>query len=125
MRTPHLWRAALVAGAAYLVACPWAPPSLLLTIGADARVDGEADWSARGFLTLGILLIAWLLAWRLAHRYCRDWPVRWAILFACPALLVPVLYHYWSLHFLPQPQRYMLEMELALALRWPLAPFCP
>jgi hypothetical protein len=27
-----------------------------------------------------------------------------------------VLDHYWSLHFLPQPHRYVIEMELALAL---------
>jgi hypothetical protein len=114
--TPQLARAALVAVMAYLAVCPWSPPSLLRAIGADAVVDGEADWSTRGLLALGILLFAWLLAWRGARRYGRDWPVRWAILFACPAILIPVLYHYWSLHFLPQPQRYMVEMELALAL---------
>ena len=115
LRTPYLARATLVAAAAYLVVCPWEPPSLLRAIGADAGVDGEADWSARGFLALGILLLAWLLAWRAAHRYGRAWPVRWAVLFACPAILVPVLYHYGSLHFLPQPPRYVIEMELALA----------
>jgi hypothetical protein len=114
--TPYLARAALVAAAAYLAVCPSMPPSLLRAIGTDAHIDGEADWSARGFLALGILLFVWLLAWYGARRYGRDWPVRWAILFACPAILVPVLDHYWSLHFLPQPSRYVLEMELALAL---------
>jgi len=48
LRTPQLARAALTAAGAYLAICPWAPPSLLRTIGADARIDGEADWSARG-----------------------------------------------------------------------------
>jgi hypothetical protein len=114
--TRSLARAALVVVAAYLAVCPWLPPSLLHTIRADALVDGEADWSARGLLSLGILLFAWMLAWRGAHRYVGDWPVRWAILFACPAILVPVLDHYWSLHFLPQPGRYATEMEMAFAL---------
>jgi hypothetical protein len=114
--TPNLARAALVAGTAYLVVCPWTPPSLLRAIGANAVVDGEADWSTPGFLALGMLLFAWFLAWRGARRYGRDWPVRWAILFACPAILVPVLNRYWSLHFLPQSHRYVIEMEMAFAL---------
>ena len=114
--TPSLARAALVAAAAYLVICPWAPPSLLHTIRADAAIDGESDWSTRGILAFGILLFACAIAWRAARRYGRDWPVRWAMLFACPIILLPVLDHYWSLHFLPQPQRYTVEMELALAL---------
>ena len=114
--TKSLAHAVLTAAIAYMVICPWAPPSLLRTIGADASIDGEADWSTRGILALAILLFAWLVAWRGARRYGSDWPVRWAVLFACPAILVPVLDHYWSFHFLPQPSRYVLEMELALPL---------
>jgi hypothetical protein len=119
LRTPQLARAALVAAAAYCVVCPWAPPSLLRVVGADARMDGEADWSARGFLAFGILLLAWLAAWLAARRFVkaeRNWPIRWAILYACPAILIPVLDRYASLHFLPQPGRYAIEMELGMTL---------
>ena len=109
-------RAALLAAAAYLVASPWTPPSILLAIGSNAVFDGEADWSARGFLALAILAFAWLCVWLVSRRRIRDWPVRWIALFACPAILIPALDHYLALHFLPQPQRYVVEMELALAL---------
>ena len=116
-----LVRAALVAAGAYLLVSPWAPPSLLMAVHADAALDGEADWSARGFLALAILVLAMGVAWRLTARFIRDWPVRWMALFACPALLIPALDHYWRLHFLPQPYRYQIEMELALALLVPFA----
>lgn len=109
-------RAALLAVAAYVVVSPWAPPSLLRTVGADALSDGEADWSARGFLALGILAVAWLCVWLVSRRFIRDWGVRWIALFACPAILIPALDHYLALHFLPQPQRYVVEMEWAMGL---------
>ncbi|HUP03061.1 MAG TPA: hypothetical protein VMU19_03665 [Bryobacteraceae bacterium] len=120
LRTPLLARAAATCGAAYLLACPWIPPSLLGTIAADARIDGESDWSARGFLALAILIAAWLLVWLAARRLRAGdgagWPLRWAALYACPAIAIPVLDHYASLHFAPQPSRYVVEMELGFAL---------
>jgi hypothetical protein len=109
-------RAALVGAAAYLLVSPWTPPSLLRIIGADAVFDGEADWSARGFLAIGILVGAWIGVWLICRWRLRDWPMRWIALFACPAILIPALHHYLALHFLPQPQRYVVEMEMALAL---------
>jgi hypothetical protein len=40
--------------------------------------------------------------------------VRWMLLFACPAILIPVLAQYSGMHFVPQPGRYKLEAEMAL-----------
>jgi hypothetical protein len=109
------WRAALVFVTAYLIVCPWAPPSLLRTISTVASIDGESDWSWRGIAAFAIILAASLAVWLLTRR-CVFWPVRWAAIFACPMILIPVLDHYFSLHFIPQPKRYMVEMELALVL---------
>ncbi len=111
-----LARAALALAAAYLAASPWAPPSLFVTIRSNSVFDHEAGPPARAMLALAIVAFAWWLTWRLSRRRIRDWPVRWIALFACPAILVPALDRYLALHFLLQPQRYVVEMELALAL---------
>ncbi|MGD0497369.1 MAG: Holliday junction branch migration protein RuvA [Bryobacteraceae bacterium] len=113
---PVLLRASLVVVAGYLLACPWQPPSLLLTVRRVAAANGESDWSARGFLALAILLLAWAAVQRASARYIREWPVRWMTLFACPAVLIPALDHYLKLHFLPQSYRYQAEMEMSLCL---------
>ena len=108
-------RGALVFLAAYLIVSPWAPPSLFRTISSVASTNGESDWSWRGIAAFAIVAAASALAWLLTRR-CGFWPVRWAAIFAFPMILIPVLDHYFSLHFLPQPKRYMVEMEMALTL---------
>ncbi|MGD0497367.1 MAG: hypothetical protein ABSC23_02920 [Bryobacteraceae bacterium] len=109
-------RASLVAVAAYMLASPWQPPSLVIAVRKIAALNGEMNWSVRGFLALGILLVAWAAVWWASKRYIHEWPMRWMALFGCPAVLIPALDHYLNLHFLPQPYRYQTEMELALSL---------
>jgi len=112
---PTFVRAALVILGAYFVVSPWAPPSLFRTISAVAATNGESDWSWRGITAFAIVATAFACVWLFTRRRA-CWPVRWAALFACPMILIPALDHYFSLHFSPQPRRYMVEMEMAIVL---------
>ena len=118
-RRLHVWsvlRAALLVGAVYLVVSPWLPPSMLQTIRYDAVQDGEIDTTARALLAFGIVALTFGIVWMAASRWIAHWPLRWVLLYAAPALLIPVLGQYWGPHFLPQPGRYKFEMELALVM---------
>jgi hypothetical protein len=107
-------RAALTAAAAYLAVCPWLPPSLLLSIRRMALLDGEADTLPRAFLALAVVGVVCFIVWHMASRV-DEWPLRWLLLVACPAVLIPVLAQYWGPHFVLQPGRYKLELELVVA----------
>jgi hypothetical protein len=114
-RWAPLTRAGTIAAAAYLLVCPWLPPSLLFTICRNAGLDGESDTLphalAAGAVVFGISAIVWFIA----SRRTAEWPMRWLLLFACPAVLIPTLAQYWGPHFVPQPARYKCELELAIA----------
>ncbi len=114
--TRAMLRSALIALAGYALASPWTNPSLIKTVRSVALMDGEMDWSSRGFLALGILALAGVGVWWLSSRFIHEWPQRWMALFACPSVLIPGLDHYAHIHFLPQPQRYLPELEMALCL---------
>jgi hypothetical protein len=115
-RPDLLIRSALTAATAYIVVSPWITPRLLATAAANARINHEADYSWRGGVALVIVLLASAMAWRLSSRFIREWPLRWMALFACPVTLIPALDHFIGVHFAPQPYRYMVEMEMAMAL---------
>ncbi len=107
-------RAALTAAMAYVVVSPWVPPSLLMTIRANAARNGEGASAAESAIALGIVVVCFWTVWRLSVRYTNHWPTRWMCLFGCVAILIPALSQYGRLHFLPQPSRYKVEAELAI-----------
>ena len=114
-RPAALVRAGLTAAAAYVVVCPWLPPSLLFTIRRNAVLDGESDTLPHALAAFLAIAAVSALVWFLTSRSVAEWPLRWLMLFACPAVLIPVLAQYWGVHFVPQPGRYKCELELALA----------
>jgi len=113
-RPALFFRAVVIAAAAYLVVCPWLPPSLLLAIRHDAAIDGEADTRFHTLEALAVVVGVSAVVWLIARRRA-EWPMRWLLVFACPAVLIPTLSQYWGPHFVPQPMRYKFELELAVA----------
>ena len=113
-RSALFLRAVAIAATAYLVVCPWVPPSLLLTIRHDAVIDNEADTRFHTLEALAALGAVSIVVWFIASRRGSEWPLRWLLLFACPAVLIPALAQYWGPHFVPQPGRYKFELELAV-----------
>lgn len=113
------WRRwALASGVAvwaYALACSWIPPSTIRTIRHGERwLSGEL--SANRWL-FGACLVAagFFLRWWCRRRRCSE-AAAFALLFALPACGVPLASYWAGLRAVPQPERYHLEMEMALAL---------
>jgi hypothetical protein len=99
---------------AYCIASPFLPPSLIETIRADANANGNGGWSVASCTALSLTAIGWLVCWHIIHRRGIEPPVRFFVLFAYIATMVPLLALYANRFFLPQPARYKFEMEFAL-----------
>jgi hypothetical protein len=107
---------ATIGGLAYLVVSPFLPPSLIATIRSNQQMFPEDQWSVRSFTALSIVALGWVLLWRILRRWVDDLEVRFFVLFAFVATSIPMMDTYGNRHFLPQPGRYMPEMEFGLAL---------
>jgi hypothetical protein len=112
----HLPRVAILGGVAYLLICPFLPPSLLQTIRANQQHFPEDQWSAGSLTALSAVILGWAVVWWLLRRWTADGPLRFFMLFAYVTSAIPLLDAYCNRHFLPQSGRYQPEMEIALAL---------
>jgi len=119
-RTDFGWRTvARTAGvlvAAYLLICRFLPPSLARLIAVNAQSIGgdyRFTWKVR---LIGLAFAAALAAlwWLLRRR--TDSAMRFTLLFAACFSGVPILFYAAGVSFLPQPNRYQLEMDLAVCL---------
>ncbi len=113
------WRrwtlAAGLAAWAYALACAWIPPATIRTIRSGERwLSGEL--SANRWL-FGACLLAAVLVLRgwCRRRRCSE-AAAFAWLFALPVSSAPLAAYWTGLRVVPQPERYHLEMEMALAL---------
>ncbi len=115
LAAPTRWRACIVTPAlAWLLASPWHPPSLLLTIRRNSALNAEVPPEARPALAFVIVAVALALTWFATRRL--DPARRWLLLFSVPCVAVPVLFQHGAMWFIPQPGRYKVEAELAVAL---------
>jgi hypothetical protein len=100
---------------AYSIVAPFLSPSLLVAIR-RASANAEGGWTAGSLTALAIVILGWIVLWRVLQRWTTDWSLRFFALFAYLTSSVPVIAAHLHRQFLPQPGRYKLEMELALAL---------
>ena len=100
---------------AYAIVAPFLSPSMLLAIR-KASANAEGGWTAGSLTALAIVMLGWIILWRALQRWTTDWRLRFFALFGYLTSSVPVIGAYLHRQFLPQPGRYKLEMELALAL---------
>jgi hypothetical protein len=114
------WKLAVRAGAilacAYLLICRFLPPSLMRLIATNAQSIGgdyRFTWKAR---LIGAAFAAVLAALWVVTRRWSDAALRFSLLFAVCFTLIPVLYYWQGISFLPQPNRYQVEMDLAVCL---------
>jgi hypothetical protein len=104
-------RAAALGCFAYAIALPWATPSTIATIRANAPLVGgrfEPNLLVEVAFALGFLLLAWLMA-----RVKWAPRVRFAVLFLYGTAFIALGAYWFNRSVLPQPQRYHLEMDLA------------
>jgi hypothetical protein len=101
---------------AYCLTAPWIPPSTIATVHTDSKLAGGNFTEAGTELlhwTPAILLI--LLVLKLVFRRFPTY-FQFAIFFAFLTALPPLANTWANTAIVPQPERYHLEMELALAL---------
>jgi hypothetical protein len=92
------------------------PPSLLRAVSGPSKTHFEPGWTLGSLTAIAIVILAWTILWRFLQRITSDWKLQFFALFALLTCSVPIIAVYLHRQFLPQPSRYKLEMELALAL---------
>jgi hypothetical protein len=109
------WRKVLLTGVlAYAPAAPLIKPSTIVTMQRNARYGYETGLSQHVYLAiwlLGSVALALLL-----RRTKLGASYRFAIVFGVLMGTPPLVREYFGLNPLPQPERYHLEMEIAIAI---------
>ena len=101
--------------AAYVWASPFLTPSLIQTISLNSQAVG-GDFSMRAMLPTQALIIAGFAVLWFLTRPLPDPFTRFSLLFGYVFLAVTTAFALWNKAALPQPNRYSLEMDLAIPL---------
>ena len=113
------WLAACGLGAlAYALACYWIPPSTIRDVSYNARsVGGDFGHT---YETLPLFAAAAVVASALLkyamHRVKIPFALQFSLLFALLMAAIPLSVAWFKIAIVPQPERYQLEMDLALCL---------
>jgi hypothetical protein len=106
---------------AYALAIRWIPPSTLAAIRTNAeRVGGPYPIGVPQLEYAAVILVAILLWWVWFERSNLPAYVRFFAAFALLMSIITLVAAWWQIYIVPQPERYHLEMEMALC---PLASF--
>jgi len=116
---PADWRRNLVCFAAvslfaYALAARFLPPSLWIAMAA-ASAAHEA-WNPGAITAFAGIILAWLILVHFLERRSKDWRLPFFALLAYAMSCAPILDKWLDRRILPQPQRFRIEMEPAIAL---------
>ena len=100
---------------AYALSARFLPPSLFHAMGAASDRGEGGNWSIGSITALALVFLGWVLIARYLPRWTHDWRLQFFTYFAYLTSSVPMLATFLNRHFLPQPNRYKFEMELAWA----------
>ena len=107
--------AAGIGGVSYALAATWIPPSTLFTVQRNAQiVVGSYEMGATQWLyLLLVLLVVFAVRYSLRRALVSEFAQFWACFFVlCGSL--PLTAEWLDIYILPQPERYDLEMEMAV-----------
>jgi hypothetical protein len=118
---PRWLRAAAIGCYAYALAMPWATPSTIRTIRANAPMlvgwkSTLPEWLLAAAMIAGLLLLAWML-----RRWRVEPPVRFGAMFLWGTAVVSLGAFLLHIKMIPQAERYHLEMDMAFWLTVTLA----
>ena len=107
---------------AYAVAARWLPPSTVATIRNNEQLTAAPDEMTmfRYFLCVAALATLLALAWLWLEKRKAPPHLRFFLIFGFFMSTITLSFAWWHILLMPQPGRYHLEMEMALA---PLAAF--
>ena len=100
----------------YLMAGGMVPPSVWVAIQDSAHYSPEEKWSLGSVTAVAVVFVGWTVLHHLLKRSTKDWRVHFLVLFAWLMSSIPFTWDILGRRFMPQPGRYKLELELALAL---------
>jgi len=101
---------------AYALSARYLPPSVWAAMAA-ASAAHEPWHPAFGMLkVVAAVAVVWLTLLHFLRRRSADWRVHFFALLAFAFSCVPILAMWLGWQFLPQPQRFRIEMEAAIAL---------
>jgi hypothetical protein len=107
----------LLFGAAYAIAASWIPPSYLMGVRRNAAyIESYDSFGSIQILMLLLLAVALAGGARLLRRFELSRGVGFSILFLNGIGVIALSDEWAGVHLVPQPQRYHLEFELAVAL---------
>jgi hypothetical protein len=104
-----------IGAAAYLWISPILTPDLVRTIRTQSLRSGGYQYTPLAAGAILLVLAGAFALWYLTRRWA-NWFDRFAVLFAYVFATVVVLAHFARIAILPQPERYHVEMEMALCL---------
>ncbi|MFB3778943.1 MAG: hypothetical protein ACE141_15095 [Bryobacteraceae bacterium] len=109
--------AAAIGAAAYLIASSGIPPSAIRAVAHNERfASGALPAASLRLLLAGCGLIAMVLALWVFRRLRTPFPVRFSLLYLLPTASICLAAEWFHFSLVPQPGRYHLETEMALAL---------
>ena len=118
---PRWGRAAGIGCYAYALAMPLAPPSTIRIIRINApKLVGWEFTGPEGLLWAALIAGLLLLAWTL-RRWSVEPRVRFGLMFLWSMAVVTLGAQWLHIKMIPQPERYHLEMDLAIWLTVTLA----
>ena len=102
---------------AYCLIAPWIPPSTLGDIRRNAQfVIGEYAMGARQIKFWVLVLLGFAVLWWLLTKYRVSLCMQFGSYFLFLTAAITMLYDYRGVYLIPQPHRYHLELEAALAI---------
>lgn len=102
--------------AAYAIASPWLSPSLMRAIPRASSSRQSDQWTVESVTAIAFICVGWVLLRKYLPRWTPSWQLRFFALFAFLMTAIPFLAMDLHRQFVPQPGRYKLEMEWAMAL---------
>lgn len=101
----------------WAIAAPFSSPTLMIAIRRASAASFEWErWSMGSYTALALALLGGTILWHFLRRWTADPVLRFFGLFAYLMSAIPIIYAVLHRHFLPQPSRYWMEMELGLSL---------
>ncbi|HXK02569.1 MAG TPA: hypothetical protein VMS37_09225 [Verrucomicrobiae bacterium] len=106
---------ALIGAWGWAIAAPFLSPSLMLAIRQATAESAGEGWSVGSLTALAVVILGWAILWHFLRKL-DDWRAQFFVLFAWLTSSLPLIQLVLHRHFLPQPNRYKFEMEIALAM---------
>jgi hypothetical protein len=108
-------RLAVIGVIAYLLVCRWIPPSTVAQVLGNAQQSGGHYFHARSLLYLSVIAALLVVSNIGLERLGAPRFTRFAVLYTLLTGCVTLGYFWFGIAILPQPHRFQVELEMAIA----------